>query len=41
MFDVWNNAPWTPRGRKFKNAVEAVLMLVATILLMSEPSWWK
>ena len=37
MFDAWNNAPWTPRGRKVKNAVESVAMLAVTIALMCEP----
>jgi hypothetical protein len=41
MFDAWNNAPWTPRGRKVKNTVEAVVMLAVTILLMSEPRGWQ
>jgi len=41
MFNAWNNAPWTPRGRKVKNAVEGVLMLAVIILLMCEPRSWK
>jgi hypothetical protein len=41
MFDAWNNAPWTPRGRKVKNTVEAVLMLAVTIALMCEPVRWN
>jgi hypothetical protein len=41
MFDAWNNAPWTPRGRKVKNAVEALAMLAVTILLMASPRGWN
>ena len=41
MFNAWNNAPWTPRGRKVKNTIEALLMLVVVILLMSEPARWN
>lgn len=41
MFDAWNNAPWTPRGRKVKHTVENLLMLAVTILLMCEPRSWK
>jgi len=41
MFNAWNNAPWTPRGRKVKNAVEAFAVTAFLFLAFCEPRSWK
>jgi hypothetical protein len=41
MFDRWNNAPWTPRGLKFKHTVEIILGFAILILLCCEPTSWQ
>lgn len=34
MFDAWNNAPWTPRGLKFKDTVESLLAVSTFFLIL-------
>lgn len=41
MFDAWNNAPWTPRGRKVKHTVENLLTALIFFLAICEPRSWK
>lgn len=41
IIQAWNNAPWTPRGLKFKTAVETILALVAMFVMMCEPKGWQ